>query len=142
MCARRITADDAARCETVRVLRRSSLLVLALAIAGCSSTPRTATNFCRLIDRHRDVLVLVPTSTERVEEVAARYAELLEVAPLAVEADWAALTRLMQQAATVDAADPAAVEALVEASYLTERAANSAAAWVRETCGVDLAAGG
>lgn len=123
------------------VRRLAPLALLAVVALGCTSTPRTATNFCRLIERHRDTLVLLPTSADAVGAVAERYAELLEVAPLAVEQDWAVLTDLMAAAAAVDANDPEAVEDLIQRSLLAERSAKSASNWVLETCGVDLAGG-
>lgn len=138
----RVTADSSRGCETVGVRRTLALATVALVAAACSSTPRTATNFCRLIERYRDTFTSLPTTSDKVAEVAERYAELLEIAPLAVEEDWAELTRLMREAADVDPGDPAAVESLVESSYLTEASAQAAATWVLETCGVDIAAGG
>jgi len=124
------------------VRRTAAIVTITLVLVSCTSTPRTATNFCRLLETHRDAFTGLPTTGDRVAELAERYAELLEVAPLAVEDDWAALTRLVREAASVDPNDPAAVESLVESSYLTEASALAAAKWVLETCGVDIAAGG
>lgn len=125
-----------------RAAAAGSVALIALVVASCTSTPRTATNFCRLLERHRDTFTALPTTNDEVAEVAERYAELLEVAPLTVEEEWAALTRLMREAADVDPNDPEAVEALVEKSYLTEASATAAAKWVLENCGVDIATGG
>lgn len=132
-------------CETVDMRRAAATVIvgfLAVVVTSCTTTPRTATNFCRLLERHRDTLTQLPTTGDKVAEFAERYAELLEVAPLAVERDWAALTRLMREAADVDPNDAEAVEALVERSYLTEASAMAAAKWVLENCGVDIATWG
>lgn len=115
--------------------------LLLIALGGCRSTPRTAQNFCRQLEKELPGIAEAPVTDEQITQAVRRFERLNEIAPLEVEADWQALTTLMRAARDVDANDTASVQALVDLSYATERSATAAAAWVASTCGVDIATG-
>ncbi len=76
-----------------------------------------------------------------IESTVKHYKNLQKVAPLQVEADWDALTLLMEKASKIKASDPASVQEVVDLSYASEKNAAAAAAWVLATCGVDISTG-
>lgn len=124
-------------------MRRLSHLLLpaVLVIAACGSTPRTATNFCRQLANEIDGLADLPATPDAINKTVERYERLLEVAPLAVEDDWRALTELLRAAGKLDASDEQAVQDVVDQAYASERAAQDAMKWVMTNCGVDISSG-
>ena len=117
------------------------LLPAALVIGACGDTPRTATNFCRQLANEMDGLADLPATPNAINEAVERYERLLEVAPLAVEDDWRALTELLSTAGGLDASDEEAVQNVVDQAYASERAAQDAMKWVMTNCGVDISTG-
>jgi len=112
-----------------------------ITLTACSTPARTATNFCRQLQKELPEIAQPTATPAEVSALVARYERLGHVAPLAIEDDWMALTNLVKAAANVDAADPASVQAVTDLSYATQQSATAAALWVRETCGVDLSTG-
>ena len=70
-----------------------------------------------------------------------RYKRLAKVAPLAIEEDWKSLTELLTVASRVNPNDAESVQTVIDMSYSTQKAADTAAKWIRETCGVDISTG-
>ena len=125
-------------------LRAGSALFGALSLIGllgCASPERTATNFCRQLAREMPGIAEQPATPEMIKSTVERYKNLQKVAPLQVEADWDALTLLLEKASKIDAADPASVQEVVDLSYASEKNAAAASAWVLATCGVDISTG-
>ena len=125
-------------------LRAGSALFGALSLIGllgCASPERTATNFCRQLALEMPGIAEQPATPEMIKSTVKHYKNLQKVAPLQVEADWDALTLLMEKASKIKASDPASVQEVVELSYASEKNAAAAAAWVLATCGVDISTG-
>ena len=125
-------------------LRAGSALFGALSLIGllgCASPERTATNFCRQLALEMPGIAEPPATPEMIKSTVKHYKNLQKVAPLQVEADWDALTLLMEKASKIKASDPASVQEVVELSYASEKNAAAAAAWVLATCGVDISTG-
>ena len=125
-------------------LRAGSALFGALSLIGllgCASPERTATNFCRQLALEMPGIAEQPATPEMIKSTVKHYKNLQKVAPLQVEADWDALTLLMEKASKVKASDPASVQEVVDLSYASEKNAAAAAAWVLATCGVDISTG-
>lgn len=112
-----------------------------VSLTACSEPARTATNFCRQLQKELPGIAQPTATSAEVSTLVARYERLGKVAPLAIEADWKTLTNLVKAAAKVDASDPASVQAVADLSYATEQSATATAKWVRETCGVDISTG-
>lgn len=110
-------------------------------LASCGAPARTATNFCRQLQKELPGIAMPAATPHEVSDLVDSYGRLLDVAPLAVQDDWAALTDLVKAAAKVDAADPASVQKVADLSYATQRHATNAAAWVMANCGVDISTG-
>lgn len=135
MCAR-----ATGRGRSVGAVLCAISLFAALA-SGCGSEQRTGTNFCRrLADALPEIGEAMATQGDVLEQVS-RYESLLEVAPLTIEADLGTLVDLLRQAADVDTDDPVALQALADAAYAANRASKNVAAWVVDTCAVDIATG-
>jgi hypothetical protein len=118
-----------------------AMAALVTAFSGCAETPRTATNFCRVLAERIDDITTPPTSNAEVQELIGHYDRLVEVAPIEVEDDLAAIRNLFVLASDVDVNDPASVQAVADAAYGAERAAEDAGIYVGATCGVDLSSG-
>lgn len=135
--------------ECVRARRRparrgyslGALATVALLVAGCASTPRTATNFCRVLDARRSQIAVTPTTSGDIARLVDDYEELVAVAPLEVESDLRVLLELFRLASNVNADDAEQVQRLADLSYGAEKAADDAASWVAATCGFDLSTG-
>jgi len=83
-----------------------------------------------------------PSATQaEVSSMLDRYKRLGKVAPLAIEADWKSLTELLTLASRMNATDSESVQAVVDMSYSTKKAADAAAKWILETCAVDISTG-
>ena len=82
-----------------------------------------------------------PATPEMIKSTVEHYKNLQKVAPLQVEADWDALTLLMEKASKIKASDPASVQEVVDLSYASEKSAAAASTWVLATCGVDISTG-
>ncbi|MDA2968347.1 MAG: hypothetical protein O3A62_02135 [Actinomycetota bacterium] len=132
-CVRHIT-----RTATTAI---AAVLAVATLTSACAETPRTATNFCRQLALEVPAITQ-PTATQaEVSQMLDRYKRLGKVAPLAIEEDWQSLTELLAVASRTNPNDAESVQAVIDMSYATEKAADAAAKWIRETCGVDISTG-
>lgn len=125
-------------------LRAGSSLLGALSLIGllgCASPERTATNFCRQLALEMPGIAEQPATPEMIKSTVKHYKNLQKVAPLQVEANWDALTLLMEKASKIKASDPASVQEVVDLSYASEKNAVAASTWVLATCGVDISTG-
>ncbi|MEI7883226.1 MAG: hypothetical protein WCI32_06790 [Actinomycetota bacterium] len=125
-------------------LRPGSALLGALiliGLLGCASPERSATNFCRQLALEMPGIAEQPATPEMIKSTVKHYKNLQKVAPLQVEADWDALTLLMEKASKIKASDPASVQEVVDLSYASEKSAAAASTWVLATCGVDISTG-
>ena len=125
-------------------LRPGSALLgalISIGLLGCASPERTATNFCRQLALEMPGIAEQPATPEMIKSTVEHYKNLQKVAPLQVEADWDALTLLMEKASKIKASDPASVQEVVDLSYASEKNAVAASTWVLATCGVDISTG-
>ena len=112
-----------------------------IGLLGCAAPERTATNFCRQLALEMPGIAEQPATPELIKSTVKHFKNLQKVAPLQVEADWDALTLLMEKASKIEASDPASVQEVVDLSYASEKSATAASAWVLATCGVDISTG-
>lgn len=110
-------------------------------VGACAETPRTATNFCRVLADRIDEMIQTPTNNADVERLIDHYSRLAEVAPIEVEDDIIVLRDLFVAASRVDVNDPESVQAVADAAYGAEKAAEDAGIYAGATCGVDLSTG-
>lgn len=122
-----------------RCVRAVAAAAAAVALVGCAETPRTATNFCRVLDAESPEIARRPASPGEVRDLIDRYARLLEVAPLEIEEPLATVVDALRAAARADGADPESVQAAIDAAYRSESDALTFTTWVLRTCGADLA---
>lgn len=115
--------------------------VALLGLTACAETPRTATNFCRVLTERIDDITTPPASTADVQRIIEHYSRLVEVAPLEVEADLTTIRDLFVTASRVNTDDQASVQAVADAAYRAELAAEDAGVYVGATCGLDLSTG-
>jgi hypothetical protein len=125
------------------VMRRTVTVAVFLGVValGCAETPRTATNFCRVLADRIDEMTTPPTNNGEVDRLVEHYGRLAEVAPLEVEADFIALREVFAAASKVNVGDADSVQELADAAYAAETSADRAAMYAAATCGVDLSTG-
>lgn len=116
-------------------------VALLVTLSSCAETPRTATNFCRVLADRIDEMVEPPTDNAAVERLVEHYTRLAEVAPLAIEDDFVTLRDLFVAASRVRADDEASVQAVADLAYKAELAAEEAGVYAAATCGLDLSTG-
>lgn len=109
-----------------------------VALVACGGTDRTATNFCRQLEKEMPDMRTVPASQADVDVLISRYRRLSEVAPVAVADDWERLTVMLEDASRLNTANSEDVEAFTQKALETNKAAARALQWVKDTCGVDL----
>ena len=119
----------------------AKVFTLALLTNACAETPRTATNFCRQLALEVPAITQPTATPAEVSQMLDRYKRLAKVAPLAIEEDWKSLTELLTVASRVNPNDAESVQTVIDMSYSTQKAADTAAKWIRETCGVDISTG-
>lgn len=124
-----------------RAVQMVAILVGLSVLASCAQTPRTATNFCRVLADRIDEITEPPTDNAGVDRLIEHYSRLAEVAPLEVEEDIVTLRDLFIAASQVNVNDPASVQAVADAAYGAEKAAEDAGIYAGATCGVDLSTG-
>ena len=126
---------------------RSATITIATAFAlvtitsSCAETPRTATNFCRQLAQEVPAITQPSATPAEVSAMLDRYKRLGKVAPLAIEENWKSVTELLTVASRANPNDAESVQAVIDMSYSTEKAADAATKWIRETCGVDISTG-
>ena len=133
--------DRAQRCKKSSIGATLATIALAIASSACAATPRTATNFCRVLADRIDDITTPPVSNAEVQRLIGHYDRLVEVAPIEVEDDLATLRNLFVLASDIDVNEAASVQAVADAAYAAERAAEDAGVYVGATCGVDLSTG-
>ena len=109
--------------------------------SACTETPRTATNFCRVLADRIDEMVEPPTDNAAVSRLIVHYSRLAEVSPLEVEDDIVVLRDLFIAASAVNVNDPASVQQVADLAYEADGAAEAAGIYAGATCGVDLSTG-
>lgn len=118
-----------------------ALIVLVGSLSACTQTPRTATNFCRVLAERISEMVEPPSDNAGVTRLIDHYSRLAEVAPLEVEDDIVVLRDLFVAASQVNVGDPASVQAVADLAYAAELAAEEAGVYAGAVCGVDLSTG-
>jgi hypothetical protein len=139
----------AATCEneTAMLLRRCvhRLAIVAslslVVLTSCAETPRTATNFCRVLADRIDEMTEPPTDNASVNRLIDHYTRLAEVAPIEVEEAITTLRDLFVAASQVNVNDPESVQAVADLAYQADGAAEAAGIYAGATCGVDLSTG-
>ena len=119
----------------------ATVFTLAVLTNACAETPRTATNFCRQLALEVPAITQPTATPAEVSQMLDRYKRLAKVAPLAIEEDWKSLTELLTVASRVNPNDAESVQTVIDMSYSTQKAADTSAKWIRETCGVDISTG-
>jgi hypothetical protein len=109
----------------------SAVAALALVACGDDGGGSTAA-FCSRVAENEGRLFGDVTTLDDAQELVALYRDVGAVAPLAVEADWDALTLRLETAVESDDEQ----ETLARA-YASERSAVAVAHWLRDNC--DLA---
>lgn len=114
-------------------------LSVAVALGACGGSPeRSSSRFCTRLDQELPGLE-GPLATQADQDaLVARYDALSEVAPLAIQQDWEALTELVHTAVTLVPTDPESVQRAADQAYATERAYRRIFDWVGATCGLTM----
>lgn len=120
------------------VVAATTAFALVLVGSACSDPDRTAGNFCAELATELPALSGPLVEPSDVDDLVRRYERLDDITPLAIEADWRALTDLLRAAAEVDVDNPDSRQEVADLAYRTERPARDVAIWVETTCGLTM----
>ena len=98
----------------VHGLTKAAAPILLIALTACAETPRTATNFCRVLADRIDEMTEPPTDNASVNRLIDHYSRLAEVAPIEVEDSIVTLRDLFIAASKVNVNDPESVQAVAD----------------------------
>jgi hypothetical protein len=113
----------------------------AAVLIGCGSGERSgdAERFCGEVKAHTRAIVRPRLrNVADVDALVALYRDLGDLAPLAIEADWDALTLNYETASTVVPGDPESMQRVAARAYATERSAVTVHDWLMANCAVDI----
>lgn len=127
-------------CATKRLTMAASALC-AVWLAACTSPGRTGTNFCRQLQKELPGIAAPIESPGDANTMVGRYKRLLTVAPLTIQKDFATLTDLLDLAAHSNPNKTDELQKVADAAYAANSAARNVAAWVKDTCAVDIRTG-
>jgi len=127
----------------VRPPIRSAVAAVAAAalLVGCGSGERSgdAERFCGEVKAHTRAIVRPRVrNAADVDALLVLYRDLGDLAPLAIEADWNALTLNYETASTVVPGDPESMQRVAARAYATERSAVAVHDWLMANCAVDI----
>ena len=115
--------------------------VMAVALTSCSSDQRSSNAFCKqLADELPEIGQPMGTGGDVIAQVA-RYKRLLKVAPLTIEEDFKVLTDLLDTASRLNPNNTDDVQKIADMAYAANMSAQAVAAWVKDTCAVDISTG-
>jgi hypothetical protein len=109
-----------------------------LPLVACAEKNRTATNFCRQLEKELPGLGVTLVTQSDVDVLVSRYRRIGTTAPQAVADDWENLTAMLEAASRLNTANSTAVEEFTAKALQANAAAQRALRWVKDTCGVDL----
>lgn len=132
------SASVSRRSLTRRSTTCAAVIALVVVASSCSDPDRTAGNFCAELATQLPALSGPLVEPSDIDDLVRRYERLDDIAPLAIEADWRALTELMRAAADVDVDNPDSRQEVADLAYRTERPARDVAIWVETTCGLTM----
>jgi hypothetical protein len=112
-------------------------VVAVVLLASCDKGSRQD-RFCRRLVDDQAVLAVVPTDPDELDAFVARYQELAEIAPLAIEDQWRTITELFEAVANEDLSDPATADRLRDRAVAATKSIDEVRAYARTTCGVEL----
>lgn len=119
-------------------LRRAATVVVVgavLPLGACrgDSDAGDTERFCELVQENADVLRANPQTVDEIEQLIELYNDVGDVAPLAIEPDWSALTLNLETAYTSD--DQEEIYARI---YATERSSVAVVEWLQDNCAIDF----
>ena len=125
---------------SLRVWNRAviSAIVLTIPLMSCSEKNRTATNFCRQLEKELPGMSAPLAAQSDVDVLVSRYRRIGETAPKAVADDWEKLTLMLEAASRLNTSNSTAVEEFTSQALQANTAAQRALQWVKNTCGVEL----
>jgi hypothetical protein len=112
-----------------------------LVLGACSNNTRTGSTFCQRLQEELPGISQPIESQTDVRTMVSRYKRLLNVAPLSIEEDFRVFVALIDLAASSNPNDPDSLQEVADAAYAANTSALRVAAWVYDTCAVDLPTG-
>lgn len=117
-----------------RAVTFAAAVALPVVLAACKDDQGgDSARFCDLVEENVDALRAVPQTAEGIDDYIGLYRDIGEIAPLAIQADWSALTLNFETAWSGEDQQ----EALARA-FATEQSAVAVAAWLKDSCAIDF----
>ena len=127
------------RARTIVLVGAGALAPIALLASSCGDDgPGDTATFCSEVQANSAALTSRPATLDEVAVFVALYRRLGDVAPLAIEAHWEALTRSYETVSTVEPDNPESTQQALAMAYASEESAVAVHDFLIARCGVDL----
>ena len=131
--------DPLRRAAASRTLATTA--IIAVLIAACSSgdTGGSAERFCGEVEANKEALTNPQLDfSDDIGPLLQLYADVGDVAPLAIEKEWNQLVAAYETASTVVPGDEESEQLVLAAIYTSESAAATVSSWLQDNCAVDI----
>lgn len=131
--------DQLRTSAATRVL--AATVISAALIAACSSADAggSAERFCGEVEANKDALTNPQLEySDDIGPLLQLYADVGDVAPLAIEKEWGRLVSAYETAGTAVPGDEESEQLVLAAIYSAESAATAIDSWLQENCAVDI----
>jgi hypothetical protein len=119
----------------------AAVVILVALVAACSSgdTGGSAERFCGEVEANKEALTKPQLDfSDDIAPLLQLYADIGEVAPLAIEEEWNQLVSAYETASTIVPGDDESEQAVLAAIYSSESAAAKVGSWLQDNCAVDI----
>ncbi|MCU1394331.1 MAG: hypothetical protein JWM34_2759 [Ilumatobacteraceae bacterium] len=121
----------------------TAALVLVAGLSACGDAAiRSTSQFCGELKAHANEIQTPPAKADEIPALITLYSKMGEVAPLEIEGAWEKVYGSLKTANTVDANNPASVQAVADAAYDAQQSAAQVVTWAHDNCGIDLVPAG
>ena len=127
------------RARTIVLVGAGALVPIGLLASSCGDDgPGDTATFCTEVQANSAALTSRPATLDEVAGFVALYRRLGDVAPLAIEAHWEALTRSYETVSTVEPGNQESTQQALAQAYASEESAVAVHDFLMARCGVDL----
>lgn len=121
-----------------RPLFAAVALATAATVLGSCDKGSRQDRFCKKLVAEQSLLSVVPQDPGDLDTFVARYQQLANIAPLAIDDQWHTIADLVKAVADSDLSDPTTADRLRDQAVAATKAVDDVRAYAKTTCGVDL----
>jgi len=131
--------DPLRRAAAFRTLAATATAAVLIAACGSGDTGGSAERFCGEVETNKEALTNPQLEfSDDIGPLLRLYADIGDVAPLAIEQEWDQLVSAYETASTVVPGDAESEQLVLASIYSSESAAAAVGSWLEENCAVDI----